>query len=112
MKTNINKTIEVLCGHYLMEDNTINEEYLCDAIEMWAMNTKMLYDAVVNSSRKMTSVVWETLISLTNDHLKNEGYKCECMSYQIKKWLNEYGNGYDTLNAAVEALENERQAEQ
>lgn len=111
MKTNINKTYETLCGHYLMSDNTINTEYLNDAIELWAMNTQKLYDAVVNSNRKMTSIVWETFIDLTNDQLKNEGYKCECMSYQLKKWLNEYGNGYETLNAAVEALTEERQAE-
>lgn len=111
MKTNKMITINTLNGHYLESDNTINSQYLCDAIEMWAMNTQKLYDAVANSHRKMTSIVWETLIDLTNDHIKSEGYNYQCTSDQLKKWLNEYGNGYETLTAAVEALEAERQAE-
>ena len=112
MKTNINRTMNVLNGYYLQSDNTINADYLCEALTMWAMNTQKLYNAVAYTKRKMTSVVWETLVDLTNDHIKSQGYKdCLCTNYQLKQWLNEYGNGYDTLSAAVEALNNERLAE-
>ena len=108
MKTNINITFEALNGHYLTSDNTINEEYLCEAITMWAMNTQHIYNAIAEGRRKMTSIVFETLIDLANDHIKGEGYKnVQCANYQLKKWLEEYGNGYDTLRAAVEELEAE-----
>ena len=112
MKTNKTITVNTLNGHYLQSDNTINSDYLCDALVIWAMNTQHLYNALTNTHRKITSVVWETLISLTNDHIKDEGYNYQCSSPQLKQWLNEYGNGYDTLSAAVEALTAERQAEQ
>jgi len=110
MKTNINKTIETLNGHYLTSDNTINSEYLCDAIVMWAMNNQTLYDALMNSRLKIHSVVWMTLTDLANDHLKSEGYALQCQSYQLKQWLNTYGNGYSTLTAAVDELAAERNA--
>lgn len=109
MKTNMNITLEALNGHYLTSGNTINEDYLCEAITMWAMNTQHLYNAIANSKRKLTSIVFETLIDLTNDHIRGEGYSnYQCASYQLKKWLTEYGNGYDTLAAAVQELELER----
>ena len=109
MKTNINITLEALNSHYLTSSNTINEEYLCEAITMWAMNTQHIYNAIVNSKRKLTSIVFEALIDLTNDHINCEGYRgYQCANYQLKKWLNEYGNGYETLAAAVEELETER----
>lgn len=109
MKTNMALTMDALNGHYLTSANTINADYLCEAITMWAMNTQSLYDAVVNSSRKITAIVYETLMDLANDHIKSEGYRgYQCASYQIKKWLNTYGNGYDTLAKAVEELTEER----
>lgn len=106
MKTNINITFGVLNGHYLTSGNTINEDYLCEAITMWAMNTEYIYKAVMSSKRKITSIVFETLLSLANDHIKWEGY--QCTNYQIKRWLIEYGNGYETLSKAVEELTAER----
>jgi hypothetical protein len=110
MRTNMNITLEALNGHYLTSSNTINEDYLCEAITMWAMNTQHLYNAIANSKRKLTSIVFETLMDLTNDHIKGEGYaNYQCASYQLKKWLEEYGNGYDTLAAAVEELATERE---
>lgn len=110
MKTNINLTISTLNGHYLTSDNTINSEYLCDAIVMWAMNTQPLYNALMNNRLQVHSVVWMTLTDLCNDHLRSEGYNVQCQSYQLKQWLNTYGNGYTTLAAAVEELSAEREA--
>lgn len=111
MKTNTTITVNTLNGHYLESGDQINADYLCEEVEMWAMNTQSIYEAITNSSRKITSIVWESLVSLTNDHIKSEGYNYQCESYQLKKWLNTYGNGYETLTAAVEALTEERQAE-
>ena len=108
MKTNINVTMNALNGHYLTEGEKINAEYLNDAIVMWAMNTQSLYEALINSRLKVHSVVWMSLTDLANDHIKSEGYNLQCQSYQLKQWLNTYGNGYTTLNAAVEALQEER----
>ena len=109
MKINMNITMEALNGHYLTSGNTINEDYLCEAITMWAMNTQHLYNAIANSKRKLTSIVFETLMDLTNDHIRGEGHRgYQCASYQLKKWLSEYGNGYETLAAAVEELAAER----
>lgn len=106
MKTNIEITFETLNGHYLTSANTINEDYLCEAITMWAMNTEWIYNMLQSKRSKITSVVFAALMDLTNDHLKFDGYQCS--SYQIKKWLNTYGNGYDTLCQAVEELTEER----
>jgi hypothetical protein len=110
MKTNIQVTFNALGGHYLTSADTINADYLCEAITMWAMNTQHIYDAVMNSKRKITSIVFEALIDLTNDHIRGEGYtNYQCANYQLKKWLEEYGNGYDTLTAAVQELAAERE---
>lgn len=108
MKTNINATFEVLNGHYLTSSNTINEDYLCEAITMWATNTKWLYEMLQSKRSKVTSIVFAALVDMTNDQLQYDGYQCS--SYQIKKWLNTYGNGYDTLCQAVEELKEERSA--
>ena len=108
MKTNINITFETLNGHYLTSANTINEDYLCEAITTWAMNTRFLYDMLCSKRSKITSVVFAALMDLANDHLRYDGFQCS--SYQIKKWLDTYGNGYDTLQQAVEELNQERSA--
>jgi hypothetical protein len=110
MKTNIEITFSALNSHYLMSNNRINTEYLCDAVVMWAMNTERLYNELVKSGRKITSVVWEAFADLANDHIKMEERGYSCSGYQLKKWLNEYGNGYDTLAQVVQELTSERRA--
>ena len=106
MKTNINATFEILNGYYLTSANTINEDYLCEAITMWAMNTRWLYDLIQTKRSKITAIVFASLVDMINDQLKYDGLQCS--NYQIKKWLNTYGNGYETLNQAVEELTEER----
>ena len=108
MKTNMALTMDALNAHYLESGNKINSQYLCDAIVMWTMNTHYLYGAVMYSKRKITSIAYEALMDLANDHIKSEYVGYQCLSYQIKKWLNTYGNGYDTLAKAVEELTEER----
>lgn len=103
MKTNINATFETLNGNFLTTGETINEEYLCEAITMWTLNTQWLYKMLKRS--KPETIAFAALVDMTNDSLKYEGYQCS--NYQIKKWLNTYGNGYDTLKQAVEELKSE-----
>lgn len=107
MKTNINATINTLNGYYLSTGEKINTEYLCDSLVMWAMNTQSIYNSLVNGRQKITSVVWMALTDLTNDHLKFDGL--QCTSEHLKKWLNTYGDGYDTLNQAIKELQQERE---
>ena len=103
MKTNINATFEVLNGNFLTSGERINEDYLCEAITMWAMNTQWIYEMLKRS--KATTTAFTALVDMTNDQLRHSGYTCS--NYQIKKWLNTYGNGYDTLTQAVEELKAE-----
>lgn len=113
MKTNKMVTYNALNSHYLdTSDNKVNAEYLNDAIIMWGMNTQKFYNAVYNKRRPVTSVVWEVFTDLVNHHIKTIEYPynqdCYASSSQLKSWLNEYGEGYDTLNAALDHFETER----
>lgn len=108
MKTNLNITFEALNGHYLTSANTINEDYLNEAITTWIMNTEWIYNLLASKRSKSTSIVFTALADLANDHIKSEHRGFQCSNYQLKKWLEEYGNGYDTLAAAVEEIEAER----
>lgn len=104
--TNQQITFSALNSHYLnTSNNTIDASYLCDAIELWGMNTRRFYEAIHNSKRKITSITWEIFMDLVNDHIKSNEYpynqKCQCSSRHLKKWLNTYGDGYNTLTEAV-----------
>ena len=107
MKTNINATISTLNSFYLSTGEKINADYLCDSIVNWAMNTQSIYNSLLNNRQKITSVVWMALTDLANDHLKFDGL--QCTSAHLKKWLNTYGEGYDTLAQAIEELQKERE---
>lgn len=107
MKTNMNITINTLNGHYLSTGEKINAEYLCDSVVMWAMNTQSIYNSLVNGRQKIHSVVWMALTDLANDHLRFDGV--QCTSTHLKKWLDTYGNGYDTLSQAIEELQEARE---
>ena len=106
MKTRQAITFAALNSHYLdTSDMRINEEYLNDAIIMWGENTRKFYDAYTKSRRPIRSIVWEILIDLANDHIRCNEYPynqdCYASSEQLKKWLNEYGSGYETLLPAI-----------
>jgi hypothetical protein len=111
MRTNLEITYSALNSHYLMSNERINTEYLCDAIVMWAINTERIYKDIANSRRSITSVVWEAFFDLAEDHVKMEQYPrgYSCTSYQLKKWLTTYGDGYDALEKAVQELQKERE---
>lgn len=113
MRTNKTITYSALNSHYLDTSKMrINEEYLNDAIIMWGENTRKFYDAYTKSKRKIESIVWEIFTDLANDHIKSNEYPynqdCYASSDQLKKWLSEYGDGYETLLPAVVAFQDLR----
>lgn len=113
MKTNKAITFAALNSHYLdTSDMTINEEYLNDAIIMWGENTEHFYRAYTESKRSIKSIVWEIFTDLAKHHIKDNEYPYNqdhfASSYQLKAWLEEYGNGYETLLPAIVAFQDLR----
>ena len=113
MRTNKSITFAALNSHYLdTSDMTINAEYLNDAIIIWGSNTQKFYREYTQTRRKITAIVWAMFEDLTNDHIKTDEYPynqdCYSTSYQLKQWLNTYGNGYKTLKPAIDYFEAER----
>ena len=113
MKTRQAITFAALNSHYLDTSKMqINEDYLNDAIIMWGENTKKFYDAYTKSRRPIRSIVWEILQDLANDHIRTNEYPYNqdhyASSEQLKKWLTEYGSGYDTLLPAIVAFQDLR----
>lgn len=109
--TDIKKVFCALNGWFLnSETNRINEEYLNEQVELWGMNTESLYNSIVKSNRKLTSVTFEVFFSLAQHCVNQEYYpeKISVSNYQLKKWLETYGNGYDSLKDSVECFESER----
>jgi hypothetical protein len=113
MKTNKQITFAALNSHYLdTSDMRINADYLNDAIIMWGENTERFYKAYTQSKRKIHSIVWEIFTDLTNDHIRSNEYPYHqdyhATSEQLKAWLKEYGDGYDTLLPAIVAFQDLR----
>ena len=108
MKTDIDKTWEVLNSYFLNTDTMkINEDYLNHLLDVeYFSNDSSTYHEIKNTRRKAKSIVWEALTKWVNFHLKYEGYVgYVCTSYQLKSWLNEYGRGYESLAESVETVE-------
>ena len=110
MRTNKAITFAALNSHYLDTSKMeINEEYLNDAIIIWGENTRRFYEAYTRSRRSIRSIVWEMFADLANNHIKSNEYPynqdCYASSEQLKKWLSEYGDGYDTLLPAIDYFE-------
>ena len=110
MRTNKAITFTALNSHYLDTSKMeINEEYLNDAIIIWGENTRRFYEAYTRSRRSIRSIVWEMFTDLANNHIKSNEYPynqdCYASSEQLKKWLSDYGDGYDTLLPAIDYFE-------
>ena len=106
MRTNKAITFAALNSHYLDTScNRINETYFNDALIMWGENTRHIYDAYTKSRRTIKSIVWEIFTELANHHIKTNEYPynqdCYASSEQLKAWLKEYGDGYETLLPAI-----------
>lgn len=109
MPTNISITYNALNSWYLdTSDFTINEYRLNQDLIIMGRNTKKFRDELVGGKRKVENVVWDILLHLStlrigeNEAPYHQDY--HATSYQLKKWLDEYGDGYDTLAEAVEVL--------
>jgi len=113
MATNKEATFSALNGSFLdTSDFKINEEYLNDSLQIYLSNEKFLYDAMTKTKRKPEAVAWEALTFTANMLLANENYpnkKIVASSEQLKKWLNEFGNGYETIKDTVNYIIAERQ---
>lgn len=110
MRTNKAITYAALNSHYLDTSKMeINETYLNDAIIIWGENTRRFYEAYTESRRPIRSIVWEMFIDLANNHIKSNEYPynqdCYASSDQLKKWLADYGNGYETLLPTIDYFE-------
>ena len=113
MRTNKAITFSALNSHYLnTETMTINEEYLNDALIMWGENTERFYKAYTQSKRPIQSIVWEIFADLAKHHIKDNEYPYNqdhyASSQQLKAWLNEYGEGYETLLPSIVAFQDLR----
>lgn len=112
--TDINRTFAVLNDSFLVNGNGgaghINTDFLNMNIQLWIDNTRVLKErirAAGASEKRIRSVVWEGFTDLVNDMLYRENEKrFYCASYQLKKWLNQYGAGYaeiaETINYYLE----------
>lgn len=110
-KTCKNNTYEALNSYYLnTQTMRINQGYLNDNLCIFLVNDRNLYfDGVLNRRRKVESVVWEAFTQLANECLKMLDYSTICNSKQLKDWLFEYGEGYNTLQESIDYVVEYRQ---
>lgn len=110
--TNKEKTFSALNSYFLDTSRMrINETYLNEHIQVMLDNTRHLYDDMRYSKRKPYSIAWEAFILLANECIKMIEYPAiyTCASEQLKKWLAQYGRGYETIAESVAYIEEERE---
>lgn len=101
-------TFEVMNDAYLMSNNKINEGYLNDTLQLYVANEYPLYSMMKSKRTKAHSIAWAALMLDANTRLQWNGYKAECSSAQLKKWLETYGDGYETLNDTITFIFDQR----
>jgi len=92
----------------------INKEWLEHHLDITIFNNSWIYEKMQNKRTKSHSIVWCGLMQLADDCIKeieapNNNYYAS--SDQLKKWLDEYGSGFDTLADMVAYVEQYRQEE-
>lgn len=111
MKKHTNKkiTFDCLNAYFLQSDNTINEDYLNEHIQIIGMNTAWIYDKLKTRRCKAHSIAWAAFAEMTNDIIRAQGYDDYYASNdQLKQWLNTYGSGYETIADSVTYFFDER----
>lgn len=114
MPTNIQATYAALNSHYLNTATMrINKDYLNDALQIAMDNDRDLYKAKCDDKVSPRVVLWNTLLYLTDscieyEELPNLNTPYKATSPQVKKWLFEYGDGYDTIAPMIEYVVEER----
>lgn len=112
MKTNQEITFEAMNSYFLMANNKINESYLNDLLDITVHHTRYICESMYSRGRKSTAIVWQALEELANENIKSlELGNYRATSAQLKKWLNTYGRGYDSISETVKEVEQYRQEE-
>jgi len=115
MKTKKEITFNTLNSYFLNTATMkINEEYLNHLLNIHCFNSdRQLYEDMKNKRTKSRNLAWRGLIGLTNELINCEEYpvKYYATGEQLKKWLNEYGRGYETIAETVNDIETYRQEE-
>lgn len=114
MKTNKAITYAALNAHYLnTQTGRINADYLNDAIIIVGDNTQRYYKDVTKSRRAIRAIVWEIFADLATDHIRTVEYPYNQSHYasgaQLKAWLDEYGDSYETLTPAIDFFKRQRE---
>lgn len=109
------KTLQTLCKYFLTMSYgklVIKEKYLNDTIIIRMDNDKQMYPAITGK-RKPTAVVWEVFQKIASEMINNEFEEPETEYYatsaHLKKFLETYGAGYETLKESVKHVVNTRQ---
>ena len=108
-KTNIKATFDTLDSYFLNTGNMkLKRDYFLDSIyteiDVTFRNDKQMREYIKNT-RKITTIIWNAFISMTNDYLENEGYTYKCTSEQLKKYLKQYGYGYEIFEPLYKEVE-------
>ena len=113
MKADINATFTALNSYFLDTSSmTINETYLNHLLDIQCFNVdRHLREDALSKRIKTTSLVWRNFVTLANECIReNEEPRPEhfATNYHLKKWLDTYGRGYESIADAVKLVENYR----
>ena len=108
-KTNIKATFNTLDSYFLNTGNMkLNKDYFLDSIyteiDVTFRCDKQMREYIKNT-RKVTTIIWTAFITMTNEYLENEGYSYKCNSEQLKKYLKQYGYGYEIFEPLYKDVE-------
>ena len=105
-------TFEAMNSYFLMANNRINESYLNHLLDITVHHTRRIAETMYSRRRKSAAIVWQALEELANENIKSlELGNYKATSAQLKKWLNTYGRGYDSIAETVKDVEQYRQEE-
>ena len=116
MKADINATFSALNSYFLDTSNmTINEAYLNHLLDIQCFNVDRHLRGDAQDKRiKTTSLVWRNFVNLANDCIREiEEPRREhfATNYHLKKWLDTYGRGYESIAETVKLVDDYRKEE-
>lgn len=112
MKTSQEITFEAMNSYFLMANNKINEDYLNHLLDITVHHTRRIAETMYTKRRKTTAIVWQALEELANENIKSlELGNYTATSAQLKKWLNTYGRGYESIAETVKEVDQYRKEE-
>lgn len=118
--TRQNITFNALDSYFLNTGKgTLNSGYLNDQIYMqldtvWRHTNggngkSRLHNELINTRRKASSLVWEAFLEFANEAIKQEySGNYQATSEHLKKYLKQYGFGYEVLQPVVDEVERMR----